>query len=62
MEVVREMLDEHPEIAALVLGAAAQGNPGPMVAHFTGNNAGTLRCPVMVIPGSLTDEALDELS
>ena len=62
VEVVREMLDEHPEIAALVLGAAAQGNPGPMVAHFTGNNAGTLRCPVMVIPGSLTDEALDELS
>ena len=56
------MLDEHPEIAALVLGAAAQGNPRPLVAHFTGNNAGTLRCPVMVIPGSLTDEALDELS
>ena len=62
VEVVRERLDEHPEIAALVLGAAAQGNPGPMVAHFNGNNAGTLRCTVMVIPGSLTDEALEEQS
>ena len=62
VDVVREMLDEHPEIAALVLGAAAQGNPGPMVAHFTGNSAGSLRCPVMVIPGSLSDAALDELS
>jgi nucleotide-binding universal stress UspA family protein len=62
VEVVREMLEEHPEIAALVLGAAAQGAPGPMVAHFTGTNAGSLRCPVMVIPGSLSDEALDELS
>jgi hypothetical protein len=33
-----------------------------MVAHFTGNNAGTMRCPVMVIPGSLNDEQIDELS
>jgi hypothetical protein len=62
VEVVKDMLDAHPEIAALVLGAAAQGNPGPMVAHFTGNNAGTMRCPVMVIPGSLNDEQIDELS
>jgi hypothetical protein len=62
VDVVKEMLDEHPEIAALVLGAAAQGAPGPLVSHFTGNNAGSLRCPVMVIPGSLSDEALDELS
>jgi nucleotide-binding universal stress UspA family protein len=62
VEVVKAMLDEHPEIAALVLGAAAQGAPGPMVAHFTGNNSGSLRCPVMVIPGSLSDEQLDELS
>lgn len=62
VEVVRAMLDDHPEIAALVLGANAQGSPGPMVTHFTGNDAGTLRCPVMVIPGSLTDEQIDELS
>lgn len=62
VEIVRAMLDEHPEIAALVLGASAQGAPGPMVTHFTGNDAGTLRCPVMVIPGSLTDEQIDELS
>jgi nucleotide-binding universal stress UspA family protein len=62
VEVVRAMLDEHPEIAALVLGAAPQGAPGPLVAHFTGNNAGTLRCPVMVIPGSLDAAMIDELS
>jgi hypothetical protein len=59
---VKELLEAHPEIAALVLGAAGQGAPGPLVAHFTGNDAGSLRCPVMVIPGSLSDEQLDELS
>jgi nucleotide-binding universal stress UspA family protein len=62
VEVVRNLLEERPEIAALVLGAAPQGTPGPLVAHFTGNNAGSLRCPVMVIPGSLSDEQLDQLS
>jgi hypothetical protein len=46
----------------LVLGAAAQGAPGPLISHFTGVNAGTLPCPVMVIPGSLSDAQLDELS
>ncbi len=62
VEVVKAMLEEHPEIAALVLGAAAQGAPGPLVTYFAGNNAGTLPCPVMVIPGSLDEIALDELS
>ncbi len=62
IDVVKVMLEEHPGIAALVLGAAAQGAPGPLIAHFTGINAGTLPCPVMVIPGSLSDAQLDELS
>ena len=44
-EIVKEMLDEHPEIAALVLGAAAQGAPGPLVTHFTGHNSGSLPLP-----------------
>ncbi len=58
IDVVKAMLEEHPE----VLGAAAQGAPGPLIAHFTGVNAGTLPCPVMVIPGSISDENLDALS
>ena len=62
VDVVKAMLEEHPEIAALVLGAAASGAPGPLVTHFAGNNAGTLQCPVIVVPGSLDDAALDELS
>lgn len=59
---IREALAENPEIGALVLGAAATGNPGPLVSHFAGADAGTLPCPVMVVPGSLSIEALDRLS
>jgi nucleotide-binding universal stress UspA family protein len=60
--VVRTLLDERPEVAALVLGATASGGPGPLVAHFAGHGAGEMPCPVMIIPGSLSDEALDRLS
>lgn len=60
--VVREMLGENSHIAALVLGAAASGAPGPLVSHFTGADAGKLPCPIMIIPGSLSPEAVDRLS
>ena len=62
VRTVREYLDGRDEVAALVLGAAPDGNPGPLVANFTGNDAGKLPCPVMIIPGSLTDERLEQLS
>lgn len=60
--VVRELLEARPGVAALVLGAAANGPPGKLVAHFAGADAGQLPCPLMIIPGSLSDEDLDRLS
>jgi nucleotide-binding universal stress UspA family protein len=60
--IIRALLDEFPAIRALVLGAAATGKPGPLVSHFAGTDAGSLPCPVMIIPGSLDDEAIDALS
>ena len=62
VQVIRELLAENDSIAALVLGAAATGAPGPLVSYFAGTDAGKLPCPVMVIPGSLTREAIDRLS
>src|SRR6476646_3757153 len=58
---VRDYLDGRDDVAALVLGAAPSGSPGPLVVNFTGNDAGRLPCQVMIIPGSLTDERLDHL-
>jgi len=59
---VRDYIGKREEIAALVLGATPSGDPGPMVAAFSGHDAGKLPCPVMIIPGSLTDERLEQLS
>jgi nucleotide-binding universal stress UspA family protein len=58
--VVRDYLSEHPEVSALVLGAAAGGGPGPLVSHFVGM-AGQLPCPVYVIPGHFGEEDLARL-
>ena len=62
VKAVRDYVGGREEVAALVLGAAESGHPGPLVANFTGSDAGRLPCPVMIIPGSLSDERLEQLS
>lgn len=61
-DVVHKLLEERPEVSALVLGAAASGMPGPLVAHFTGAECGTLPCPVMIVPGALDMDRIVALS
>ncbi len=60
--LIRDVLAEDAGIAALVLGAAPTGVPGPLVAHFAGVEAGSLPCPVMIVPGGLDNDALDRVS
>jgi nucleotide-binding universal stress UspA family protein len=62
VRTVREYIGCREDVAALVLGAAPTGSPGPLVVNFCGNDAGRLPCPVMLIPGSLGDERLEQLS
>lgn len=60
--IIREMIAANPDIAALVLAAAANGAPGPLVSHFAGSDAGTLPIPLMIVPGSLDRDGIDRLS
>ncbi len=59
---VRRVMKKIDGLAALVLGASASGSPGPLVTHFAASEAGSLPCPVMVVPGSLSKEEIDRLS
>ena len=59
--VISEYLSEHPEVAALVLGADPAADPGPLVTHFTANS-GDLPCPLFIVPGGLSEEEIDRLS
>ena len=60
VRAVAEILKDRTDIAALVLGAA-EGAPGPLGSHFA-SIAGTLPCPLMIVPGNLGDETIDRLS
>lgn len=59
--VIRDYLAQHPEVSALVLGAANGGGPGPLVSHFAAM-AGHLPCPLYVIPGGLSEAEIERLS
>ena len=58
---VADFLKEREDISALVLGAGPEGAPGPLVTHFA-SVAGSLPCPLMIVPGLLEDDVLDRLS
>ena len=58
VKVIDQFLKEDEGVAALVLGAAQDGGPGPLVTHFA-SVAGSLPCPLIVVPNALPDEALD---
>jgi nucleotide-binding universal stress UspA family protein len=62
VKAVTELLKERDEISALVLAAAREGGPGPLVSHFAGSVAGSLPCPLIIVPGGLGDEALARLT
>jgi nucleotide-binding universal stress UspA family protein len=62
VKALTELMKERDDIAALVLGAAAEGGPGPLVTHFAGSVAGTLPCPLIVVPGGLDQDQLERLT
>ena len=62
VRTVRDFIGSRQEVDALVLGAADGGSPGPLVTNLCGHDAGKLPCPVMIIPGSISDERMEDLS
>lgn len=60
-DVIRSYIEEHGQIASLVLGASADGGPGPLVNHFSAH-AGQLPCPLYLIPGGLSHDQIDMLA
>jgi nucleotide-binding universal stress UspA family protein len=55
VKAVSELLQERENISALVLAAAKDGGPGPLVSHFAGSVAGNLPCPLIIVPAGLDE-------
>ncbi|BDI61145.1 universal stress protein [Qipengyuania nanhaisediminis] len=60
-KIVSAFLESHKEVAALILGAAKGGNPGPLVTYFAAC-AGSLPCPLYVIPADYDERDSDHMA
>lgn len=57
------LISEDPSIRILVLGAASGGEgPGPLVSALAGQMSGSMRVPITVVPGNLSNEQIDALT
>jgi nucleotide-binding universal stress UspA family protein len=62
-EELLKLLDEEPSISILVLGAdTGPKGPGPLVTALTGRYCSKLRVPLTVVPGSLSEAAVDAIA
>ncbi|GGK39999.1 universal stress protein [Salinarimonas ramus] len=60
---ILKLIEEDEDIAFLVLAAGTSSEgPGPLVTNFAGVAASTFPLPVVIVPGSLTDEDIDALA
>lgn len=57
-----KFLQSQEDIFGLVLGAGAEGEPGPLVDYFTGAEISGLTCPVILVPGGMTTEQVDSMA
>lgn len=63
-EEIKTLIENDPDIAVLVLGAAVDpSGPGPLVSSLAGGkNAGNFPIPITVVPGSLSVEEVEALA
>ncbi|MCB8819260.1 universal stress protein [Microvirga rosea] len=61
-EIIR-LIHEDEDISFLVLAAGTgKEGPGPLVSTLAGRAASTFPVPIVIVPGSLTDEEIDALA
>jgi hypothetical protein len=57
------LIDEDPDIRILVLGASTnKEGPGPLVSKLSGQMAGELHVPLIIVPGGMSPEAIDAVT
>jgi len=60
-EELQKYIHKQEDIFGLVLGAGADGEPGPLVDYFSSEMA-DLPCPVMLVPGNMTYDQVDSMA
>ncbi len=62
-EAILDLIKDDEDISFLVLAAGVgKEGPGPLVSTLVGKAASTFPVPVVIVPGSLTEEEIDALA
>lgn len=61
-QALREFLEKEEDVFGLFLASNPDGAPGPLVDYFSNTLVNEVKCPLMILPGSLTDEEIDSLA
>ena len=57
------LIEEDPDIRILVLGASPDtGGPGPLVKSLALEMSGSFRIPITLVPGTLSNEQIEQLT
>ena len=63
IEQILKLIDEQPDINAMVLGCAPEGRgANTLVQELTNELTKRLRIPLLIVPGNLTDEQIRSLT
>jgi len=60
-EALLDFIKERDDLFALILASSPSGEPGPLVDYFSGPLIASLPCPVVILPGTLNAEAIDQM-
>ncbi|MBF9233151.1 universal stress protein [Microvirga alba] len=62
-EAITTLINEDEDISFLVLAAGtSKDGPGPLVSTLAGKASSTFPVPIVIVPGSLSDEEIDALA
>ena len=62
VDEVISLVKEEDDISVLVLGADTNSDSaGPVISYLAGRGISECRVPVVIVPGNLTDEQIDDL-
>lgn len=60
---ILSLIDEDSMIRILVLAASAEKEgPGPLVTSLAGQLSGSMHVPVIIVPGAMTPEQIDDVT
>tara|TARA_B100001123_G_C15247841_1_gene1001607 strand:+ start:766 stop:1233 length:468 start_codon:yes stop_codon:yes gene_type:complete len=63
IEALMQLIEEEEDISVLVLAASTeeQKGPGPIISSIISNNYNRIKIPVMIVPGNLTKEHINQI-